>query len=473
VRNFLRAISQNRVALLGAALTTSAALIFVSLFGLELAGLHTSVYTGIITYMGLPSLFVFGLVLIPLGLWRARWVARHAPTPVIQKPTLFPIIDFNENRTLRVAAVVLGLTLMNLALLATATYKGVEVMESTAFCGATCHTVMQPEYTAYQRSPHARVACVACHIGPGADWFAKSKLSGAWQVIAVALNLYPRPIPTPIQNLRPARETCEQCHWPSKFVGDRLKVLTHFAEDEKNTELKTVLLVRVGGVEGRKSQGIHWHVAADNNIRYKSDPGRETIYAVELSRSDGSKKVYETKANRGQAVVGAAEEWRTMDCIDCHNRPTHIYRTPEMAIDEALLSERLPRGLPFIRKEGLALLQAKYPSHEDARSGIAAALAKTYAAQYADVAAANGELLAKTGKTLGDIYCENVFPAMAVYWGTYANHLGHKDGAGCFRCHDEEHVSDKGETISQDCSTCHSLLAEEEASPSILTQLNP
>jgi nitrate/TMAO reductase-like tetraheme cytochrome c subunit len=170
------------------------------------------------------------------------------------------VIDLNVGRTRTLLLLFMALTLVNVVILAVSTYKAVEVMDSTKFCGQACHSVMAPEFTTYQRSPHSRVACVECHIGPGAGWFVKSKLSGSWQLISVSLDLYPRPIPTPVHNLRPARDTCEQCHWPNKFVGDRLKVITRFRDDEANTPEKTVLLLRVGGMQGRESKGIHWHV---------------------------------------------------------------------------------------------------------------------------------------------------------------------------------------------------------------------
>src|SRR4029079_17698022 len=127
----------------------------------------------------------------------------------------------------------------------------------------------------------ANARCVDCHIGPGAGWFAKSKLSGTWQVAAVTFDLSPRPIPTPVHNLRPARETCEQCHWPAKFEGDRLKVKEAFDDDEANTPSKTVLLMRVGGRQGSASRVIHWPVDPGVQIRYLSDAKRETIYEVE------------------------------------------------------------------------------------------------------------------------------------------------------------------------------------------------
>ena len=335
---------------------------------------------------------------------------------------------------------------------------------------------MDPEFTAYSRSPHARVHCVDCHIGPGADWFVKSKLSGAWQVVSVNLNLYPRPIPTPVHNLRPARETCEQCHWPEKFVGDRLRVRTHYDEDEANSEKKTVLLVKVGGLKreggaaGSISQGIHWHIDRNIQIRYLSDESRENVYAVELKRADGTVENY-TREKKPRA--GEKTDWRTMDCVDCHNRPTHIYRLPQHEIDAALEVGKIDRSLPFIKREGMKALQVEYASHEAAKKGIAAQIGEFYARSYPEVAQGKKAQVETAAAELGHIYTVNVFPTMNIKWGTYPNHIGHQDYPGCFRCHDDELKSASGKKIEQDCTQCHSLLAMEEANPEILAQLNP
>jgi hypothetical protein len=378
-------------------------------------------------------------------------------------------------------------------ILSLATYKGVEVMDSTQFCGATCHSVMAPEYTTYQRSPHSRVACVSCHIGPGAGWFVKSKLSGSWQLISVAFDLYPRPIPTPVQNLRPARETCEQCHWPNKFVGDRLKVIPHFGEDEKNTEKQTVLVVRVGGHQAGASQGIHWHVDPGVRIRYRGDSDRQTITDVELTRPDGTVQVFSSHEAGGTAAAGAdpggttaegtAEKhdpeseaeggWRTMDCVDCHNRPTHIYRMPEDELDNAIAQARIDRALPFIRREGLKVLRETYASQDEAKASIPAKIRAFYAKDYPDLASGKAAMIETAGAELSKIYCTNVFPSMKIAWGTYPSHIGHQNSPGCFRCHDESHTTKDGKTISQDCGLCHSLLANEEENPEILKQLQP
>ncbi len=446
-------------------MTTASALLILTLFGLELFGLHGNPYVGILAYLVLPGVFLLGLALIPLGVRRQRRRAARLGTDT----SAFPIIDLNRDRTRNMVLTFLGLTLANVVILALATYKGVEVMDSTAFCGTTCHTVMEPENVAHDRSPHARVKCVECHIGPGASWFVRSKMSGAWQVVAVAFDLYERPIPTPVHNLRPARDTCEQCHWPTKFVGDRLKVIPRYAEDEANTEMKTVLLLRVGGIQGRSSQGIHWHVDPGIEVRYRADASRETIHEVELRAADGTTRLY-----RGPSADGAPEtEWRTMDCVDCHNRPTHIHRPPDDEIDRALASGAVDGGLPFVRREGLRLLREPHASSAEARQGIADDLARFYGESYPDLAQTKATEITQAGRVLGELYASNVFPQMKVTWGTYPNHIGHRDFPGCFRCHDDEHRTAEGATISQDCETCHTLLAVEEQNPEILTTLNP
>jgi nitrate/TMAO reductase-like tetraheme cytochrome c subunit len=465
---FLTRITRHPLGMAGAVIATVGAILFLTLFALEQVGYHGGPYLGIVAFLVLPGFFVLGLVLIPVGLWRER--ARSRRTAAAGVRDVLPVWDLNSDRVRRNFLVFIVLTTVNLVIVAVATYKGIEVMDSTSFCGAACHSVMQPEYTTYSRSPHARVKCIECHIGAGANWFVKSKLSGSWQVVSVAFNLYPRPIPVPVHNLRPARETCEQCHWPQKFVGDRFKVNTHFEEDEANTEVKTVLVVKVGGRQASRSHGIHWHVDPDYAVRYRADQNRETIYEVEMvEKGVATKRWKGPAADKPEAAL--ATEWRTMDCVDCHNRPTHVYRTPEQELDAALLDRRIDPALPFVRREGLKALQADYPTHEAAREGIASAIAAFYRQGYPQVAAEKAEAVAAAGRALGDIWCWNVFPAMNIRWGTYKSHIGHPDmstAIGCFRCHGGEHATAEGETISMDCTTCHSVLAEREKDPEVL-----
>ncbi len=325
---------------------------------------------------------------------------------------------------------------------------------------------MYPRYAALPRSPHARVGWAGCHIGPGAEWYVKAKIAGSWQLIAVAFDLYPRPIPTPVHSLRPSNGTCEQCHWPTKFLGDRLKVRTHFAEDEANTELKTALMVKVGGKQAGQSHGIHWHTDPDHVLRYRSDPSREKIYEIELTdRAAGSKKLFKIEEPAPEET-----EWRTMDCVDCHNRASHIYRSPEFEVDLALEQGRIDRSLPYIRREGLRIITEKeYASHAEAREGIAAAVKAFYAQSYPDLAGTPA--VEQAGMALGDAYAWNNFPHMQVKWNTYPNHIGHQDSPGCFRCHDNKHKTETGEKVGKKCGTCHNIVAEEESDSALLQEL--
>jgi len=452
-------ITRTRLSLAGAVITTVSALTFIALFLLELLGLHGGPYVGILGFIVIPTLFVIGLLLIPLGLWLDRRRRRKQGTA---GPA---VIDLSSPTTARNIRIFLVATVINIVILMVAAFKGVEAMGTNDFCGKTCHSVMAPEFTAYQRSPHARVNCVQCHIGSGASWFVKSKLSGSWQLVSVAANLYPRPIPAPVHNLRPARETCEQCHWPEKFVGDRLKVISRFQEDETNTELKTVMMLKVGGKRAADSHGIHWHVDPEHEVRYRSDPTREIIYEVEEHENGKLVKRFRgPEADKPEAQK--VTEWRTMDCVDCHNRPAHHFRPAEDELDRALAEGRLDRTLPFIRREGLKALTQSYPSHEAARAGIAKALADFYKTQPPEKVAAASQLL-------GDVYAINVHPQMKITWNTYKNQLGHVTDMGCLRCHNGDHKAEDGATIGSDCDSCHAILADGEKDPEILKTLQP
>ena len=469
VRSFVSIIAGHWISLVGATLALLGLVMIVVLIGVQMAGFEGGPYLGILTYMLLPMVFALGLVLIPVGAWRRRKAQAAALAHNESAPPPLPVIDLNNERTRGIVLVSVFIGLLSVVLLAGATYKGVHEMETVAFCGTVCHTVMEPEHTAFQRSSHSKLACADCHIGAGADWFVKSKISGSWQLVSVALDLYPKPIPSPVHNLRPARDTCEQCHWPTRHVGDKLQIRTKYADDEANSPTKTVLLMKVGGQQGSASTGIHWHVDRGVQIRFQSDPSRQVIYDVEMTTADGKVRTFKTEDK-----PAGETEWRTMDCIDCHNRPSHTFKPAALEIDNALEDGRIDSSLPFIKREGLRVLDGKYASKEEAKAGIAREVAAFYQASYADLAASKAPTIAAAGKALGDIYSWNVFPKMNVTWGTYKNNLGHDDDApGCFRCHDKQHVAEDGRKISGGCGVCHALLADEEEDPEILKLLKP
>jgi hypothetical protein len=468
VHGLFSMITRHWISLIGAVIAVVGAVLMVMLAAMELSGFDGGPYLGILTYLILPMVFVVGLLLVPIGVMRKRKLDALAAAHR-EAPSRLPIVDLNNERTRGAVLATVVVGLISVVLLGGATYKGVEVMESVPFCGTTCHTVMQPEYTAFQRSPHSHLRCADCHIGTGAGWFVKSKLSGSWQLIAVTLKLYPTPIPSPVHNLRSARETCEQCHWPTKHVGDRLQVRTKFADDEANTATKTVMLMKVGGQQGTTSSGIHWHVDPGVRIRYQSDPSRQKIYDIEMTAAGGKVKLYKTDDK-----PEGPTEWRQMDCVDCHNRPSHTHKMPAQEIDAAMEDGRIDKTLPFVKREGLRVLQADYASHDEARAGIAREIDAFYKAKYPEQATAKAAAIGAAGRALGDIYAWNVFPAMKVTWGTYKNNLGHSDDApGCYRCHDKKHATADGAKIGRNCKTCHALLAEDEPDPEILKKLKP
>ncbi|HEY9141129.1 MAG TPA: NapC/NirT family cytochrome c [Bryobacteraceae bacterium] len=456
-------LSSNWISLIGVILVTTATVFWLFLLPITLRGQATNPYMGILAFLLLPGPFFVGLILIPLGMWVKRKRERHSGI----YPPSFPRPEWRNPELRKLVYFVLITTGANLVIASQLSYGAVNYMDSVTFCGQTCHTVMQPEYTAYQGSPHSRVACVMCHIGPGASWFVRSKLSGVGQVFAVTFDTYPRPIPVPVHNLRPARETCEQCHWPEKYSADRIDIITHFADDETNTATKDVLLMKIGG--GNHGIGIHGtHLGPGVVIRYwHSDEARQVIPLVEYN-DNGRKTVY---AAAGAKPDGAGLTMRVMDCIDCHNRPTHAFDLPDRALDKAMAAGLVSPTLPFARKKALEILKVNYQSREDAAALIPGAFETFYRQSYPAVwSAQQSEIVASANQVL-DIYDRNVFPDMKVTWGTYPQNIGHTDFPGCFRCHDGGHTAQNGQTITQDCNACHNLLAMDEANPKVLTEL--
>ena len=463
-------LGHNPVTGLGAALTTGAGITMVGFWALEILQLRSvHPYAGIILFLVLPGIFVAGLVLMPLGVvWhRRRLRARD------ELPSAYPRIDMHAPAFRHGMGLVAGASVLNVAILSTASYKGVEHMDSAQFCGATCHSVMAPEYTAYLGSPHSRVACVECHIGQGASWFVRSKLSGTRQVFAVTFNTHSRPIPSPVKHLRPARETCEHCHWPQKFHGDKFLVRTKYQSDEKNTRLTTVLVLKVGGRAWQHSVGIHGHHLDDKErIAYVATDGKRQVIPKVTYLDDTGRTVEfnstEVKATPEQLAAG---EQRRMDCMDCHNRPSHTFELPDRAVDRAMSAGEISIELPYVKKKGVELLRVEYPDRATAVGKIAAGLTDFYRGSYPETYANHRALVEAAAQRLVEIYGRNVFPGMNVTWGTYPNNIGHEDFLGCFRCHDDSHKAADGRTITQDCSACHNILAMEESNPKVLADL--
>ena len=454
----------NPVTLIGSGLTTASAITLLLYWGMELIGhRYANPYLGIIFFLLLPALFILGLVLVPVGMLLRRNQLRRAG----QLPTTSPEIHLSDPVFRHGVLIVLAATFINLIIVGSASYQGVTYMDSARFCGTSCH-VMAPQWTAYQASPHSHVECVQCHVGSGMKSYVQAKVNGTRQLVEVAFHDYPTPITAPLNVLRPARETCEECHSPTRFTGEKLLVKTTFGDDEKNSVTRTVLVLHLGGVDSLSHRsGIHGHHL--NHFEYVStDPDAQHIIAVTATNPDGTTTQYVDSTWHGP-VKGYT---RTMDCMDCHNQATHVFQTAEDAIDEAMVDGTPSASLPFVHKEGLALIQGHYTSQAEAGQKITSGLDSFYSSQYPQVWATQRPLVDAAAKRLVAMYDRNVFPSMKVTWGTYPNNIGHMAYPGCFRCHDGNHVSKGGKTLSNDCSLCHNLLAVDETNPQVLNDLS-
>jgi hypothetical protein len=452
----LPATAQNPLTSSGIFVTTVSALLFGLLFFVDLFGLHANPYLGMVAFLVLPAFVILGLLLIPVGIVRERQRRARGLGP---SRWVWAKVDLNDPWQRRLAGVVGALSIVNLSIVGLAGYKGLEYMDSVAFCGTVCHTVMEPEYAAYLDGPHARVKCVECHIGPGASWFVKSKVDGIRQVWAVTFNTYSTPIPSPVHDLRPARDTCEHCHWPDKFTGDVVRTFPGYGDDEQNSEASTTLQLRVGGGGWRRGgpNGIHWHTSPNHKVEYiAADDEREVIPWIRLTDHTG--QVTEFVKDGADPASYQGREVRTMDCVDCHNRPSHRFApSPERAVDNAIFNGALPADLPFVRREAVAALEDTHASRADAEAAIRARLEKFYAASYPALAGAKDPRIERAVLGVQRLYSVNVFPSMKLQWGTHPSHLGHTDSPGCFRCHDEEHRASSGRALSQDCELCHKM----------------
>ena len=439
----------NWISAIGGVVAIGALFSFALLVWMDFTQGDKNPYLGIFTYIVAPGFLIGGIALGFFGAWaQRRWAIKHAATA----PDKWRL-DFS-NPTQRRYLVLFGCGgLMFIMLSAFGSYETYHYSESVQFCGEVCHRAMNPEFVAYQRGAHARVDCVDCHIGSGAKWFIKAKINGTHQLIAYTLNNYSRPIATPIKNLRPAQDICEKCHWPEKFHGSVDVSFSHFLIDRANTPYNVRLLLRVNTTApGAPAGGIHWHVSQSAKVEYyTTDEKRQDIPWMRVTnKADGTSRVYRTDSFKGEPP---ADQIRTMDCMDCHNRPAHVFPTANDAVESALAAGTLPVQLPNLKREAVkALLQTDITTGAEAPQKIADYLRAKYTGA-PELPAAIAEVQR--------IYAVTIFPERKADWRVYPNNIGHKDWPGCFRCHDDKHKTTLGETVrSSDCNSCHTILSQ-------------
>jgi len=442
------------ISAVGLVLALASGCVFAGLVVIHLFASPGNPYADIVVFVMLPPLFAVGLLLMAIGL---RFERRRPRTAALGEPA-WPTLDLNIPETRRALFFITAATLVSLVALSFASQRAVEYSESQEFCGQTCHQVMGPHYTAHQSGLHSRVGCVECHVEPGAEGFVRAKLHGTNQLRLALTNRYPRPLLSPVHEGRPNVYTsCEQCHWPDRFIGDVVKVVYEFADDEANSKTTSTLRLHVGGpVAGTGSgTGIHWHMNRSNVVEYVAiDEKLEEIPYVRVAMPNGEVREYFSKGVSAGDMEGRPR--RRMGCIDCHNRPAHtLASSPERAVDAAMGAGLIAPQLPFIRRAAIGALRTEYPDQDTAVAGINRGIRNALAAAKTD--GLDEDALRQAVAVSQAIYRTNIFPSMKITWGTYPDRLGHTTSQGCFRCHDDSHVTKDGRALGQDCEMCHTI----------------
>lgn len=457
----------NWITALGTFMAIGAVTVFIFFLIATLFSADSSSYLGMFMFIIIPPFLIIGLILIPFGMYLTHKKIKSGQRE--EKKTA-PVIDFNNISHRNAAGIFIFGTIGFLFLTALGSYETFHFTESNTFCGEVCHSVMHPEYVAYQESPHARVKCVECHVGEGVDWYVKSKLSGIRQVYGVLSGDYNRPIETPIHNLRPARETCEKCHWPEKFYAKNSRLEKYFLADEENTEWDVHMTLKVGGDHSSKgyTEGIHWHVDPDNIVEYAAtDKQRQQIPWVRfINNKTGDTTIYiDSYSDFDESMLDTLET-RTMECIDCHNRPSHQYLPPDRFINNSLAEGLISKDIPEIKYKLYEIMEEEFSSIDSMRQFTTNFLNEYYTEEYPDFMEENSGLIASASAQFADAYSKNIFPGMAVKWDAYPSNIGHMNFPGCFRCHNDQHESESGKVLLRDCNQCH--LIDAQGSPDSL-----
>ena len=457
----LLALYRNWTSYIGTGIAAIGVIVFAVLTAYHTIGGGALVqpYGDLVIFFVPPVFVIAGVVVVLIGMY-IQWMRwrRYRPLSFARYPTL----DLNVARERKaLLAVAIGVAILSVP----AVYGGYQAYlytDAVSFCGAVCHS-MTPEYVTYQGSPHARVVCADCHVEPGATGYIASKVRGLVEFQETIANDYPRPIPVPVTALRPIRGNCERCHWPAYFFGAHEVHRVHFLSDEQNTRWEIRMLVLIGGgtPEDRSQLGIHWHVAS--KVEYvATDAERQNIVWVRsVDPRTGAANVYTSPPR--QSTAPPAGEIRTIDCVDCHNRPSHILQAPDRSVDLALTEGRIDPSLPFIKQQSVAALAASYPGREHAMRGIDESLRGYYQKSYPQVYAAKQGAIRDAISYLQNTYDRNFFPFMRVRWDTYFMNDGHLHFSGCFRCHDGRHQSVDGTIIGNDCGYCHRIMQQGKA----------
>lgn len=453
--------SKNWLTIIGSIIAVINLAIIIVLFIISTIFDMDSTNLGLFIYIILPGFLILGLLVIPVGMIRERGRQNKLTD---KSEARLPRIDLNDPRHRNAFIIFTVSTIIILFLSTLGSFKAFHMTESVEFCGTLCHKVMEPEHVAYQKSPHANVTCVECHVGAGASWYVKSKISGLHQVYAVLANDFSRPIETPLHDLRPAMETCEKCHWPQKFYARSLRTIKFFLADSANSEWDIILQMKTGPEYSELGlrEGIHWHINPAIDVSYKSENDKREIisYIKYTDKVTGQVHIYKNENISVTDSALAASEMRSMDCIDCHNRPSHNYNSPSSYFDKAMITGEISGKIPYIKQVTMGILSERFTNKDTALMKISDGITNHYKTELSEFYDSNQELISKSISAIRKGFGQNTFPAMGVRYDKYPDHIGHQESEGCFRCHNDQFKSETGRVISKDCNLCHTIIGQ-------------
>ncbi len=457
----------NGTTYVGAILALTVFAVECLLFGLDFLSKESNIYVGILTFVILPPFLIIGLILIPLGAFlKKRRVARGIGEVSDKKYHL----DLTKATHRNALAIFLIGSVFIIVMTTIGSYKAYQYTESVAFCGLTCHKVMSPQHEAYLNSPHAKIKCIECHIGSGAGWYVHYKLAGVRMLYHFVKNDYRKPIPTPVEGLRPAKDICQECHWPEKFYSSVEVQKKYFpASEAENKDWNLRMLVNVGKTKDQNA-GIHSHMYLNNEIYYAAeDKERQKITWVKSIAKDGTETVFVAPDSKFAQQPPDEKQIRKMDCLDCHNRPAHHFNPPYKLVDEAMARNVINPEIPEIKSKIMELLSGEYKTQDEAYSTIKEKLLSYYQTKQADYFKDHQKEIEQAADAAIAMFKHNFFPEMKTRWDNRPEQTGHLWTPGCFRCHDGAHTSKSGKTISKDCTICHTII---EQGPSGAVQSN-
>ncbi len=458
IKKLFPVIFYNPITLIGATMIIISIILDLLLVFIGFFLSDVNPYLGIFSYIVLPAFILFGLILIFVG----AIIENRKILSAKVKDKRLPIIDLNNAKHQIALLLFSGGTIIVIVLLLYGLFQTYKYTDTSEFCGTVCHEVMQPQFVTYSNSPHSNVPCVKCHIDNDAKWYIRSKVGGVKQVVSVLFDRYPRPIPTPLGALRPSQKSCEKCHWPKFFHNDQKVFKKYYLSDKENSEYKISYLLKISGSKGDfgKHGGIHHAMVVSNDIYYLPlDSSRNVIPWIKvISKIDGTERVYRDTTIKFDESLITDGRVRKFDCIDCHNRPSHIFTNPYTLVNKKIASGEISRTLPCIKKVAIQALESYTFSRETSEKDIRTFITRYYKNNYPELLDKRKKDIDRAIYAINEIYLHYYFPKMKANWKKYDNHLGHIYSPGCFRCHDNKHVSNDNKVITNDCNVCHTVI---------------